>query len=242
MSALAADDAFAAAAPSVELVHVGEERAPVLILDGLMRHPEALVDFAAHAVQFRPLMDAGNFYPGVRAPAHQAYVQSLFGVVAPLIGEAFGLQGLPERGTCAYSITTLPPEVLTPLQRAPHFDTSDAGQIAVLHYLFDTPHGGTSFYRHRSTGWESLTPERVGVYAARLREELAASPPQAGYADGDSELFERIHTVEPRFDRAIVYRGRMLHSGDIDPARDLDPSPITGRLTLNAFITWGGEG
>jgi hypothetical protein len=33
----------------------------------------------------------------------------------------------------------------------------------------------------------------------------------------------------------------MLHSGDIDPGRDLDPSPATGRLTLNAFITWGVE-
>ena len=167
-------------------------------------------------------------------------MQSLYAVVAPLIAEAFGLDGLPRSLTCAYSITTLPPEVLTPAQRVPHFDTADAGQIAVLHYLFDTPHGGTSFYRHRSTGYEAITPERVGDYAARLRQEIEASPPPAAYTAGDTELFERIHAVEPRFDRAIVYRGRMLHSGDIEPQRDLDPSPLTGRLTLNAFLTFDG--
>lgn len=235
-------DAFAAAAaPSVELVRVGRDEAPLLVIDGLMRHPEALCAFAAQAVVFRPLMEAGNFYPGVRAPAPQAYMQSLFAAVRGPIAEAFGLHGLPRRATCAYSITTLPPEVLTPAQRAPHFDTADAGQIAVLHYLFDTPHGGTSFYRHRSTGYEAITPERLKGYAATLREELEATPPPPAYATGDTELFERIHAVEPRFDRALVYRGRMLHSGDIEPERDLDPSPMTGRLTLNAFITFGED-
>ena len=236
--------AFPTATPTVARHVVGREQAPLLVLDGLMAHPRALVDFAARAVEFRPLIDAGNFYPGIRAPAPQAYMQSLFKLVAPLIAETFGLLGLPERATCAYSITTLPPEVLAPVQRVPHFDTPHSGQIAVLHYLSDH-HSGTSFYRHRSTGFESITPDRVQPYAARLREELEASPPPSAYAAGDTELFERIHAVEPRFDRAIVYRGRMLHSGDIDPARDLDPSPTTGRLTLNAFITWPdseGEG
>ena len=62
-------DTFAAASPTVERHVVGAEQAPLLVLDGLMRHPEALRQFAARAVGFRPLMDAGNFYPGVRAPA-----------------------------------------------------------------------------------------------------------------------------------------------------------------------------
>lgn len=228
-------------ARTIELVRVGREQAPVLVIDGLMREPAKLVELAVRAGAFRPLIQAGNFYPGIRAPAPEAYVQSLFEAVRGPIAETFGLEGLPQRATCAYSITNLPPQVLTPAQRVPHFDTADGGQIAVLHYLFDTPHGGTSFYRHRSTGFELITPERAQDYAARLRQELETSPPPAAYTTGDTELFEQIHTVTPRFDRAIVYRGRMLHSGDIDPARDLDPSPTTGRLTLNAFISFGED-
>ena len=243
MSAAAPAGPFAAnPAPAIELVRIGREKAPLLVIDGLMGEPANLVEFAARAGSFRPLIQAGNFYPGIRAPAPEAYVQSLFEAVRGPIAETFGLDGLPLRLTCAFSITNLPPEVLTPAQRVPHFDTSDGGQIAVLHYLFETPHGGTSFYRHRSTGFESITPDRAQDYAARLRAELDEQPPPAAYTTGDTELFERIHGVEPRFDRAIVYRGRMLHSGDIEPARDLDPSPRTGRLTLNAFFSFDGGG
>jgi uncharacterized protein DUF6445 len=221
---------------TVERIDVGAEGAPVLIIDRLMADPSQLVAFADRASDFRALAQAGNFYPGVRAPAPQPYVQSLFEAVRGPIAEAFGLSGLPRRLTCAYSMTTVSPDVLTPAQRAPHFDTSDAGQIAVLHYLFDPPHGGTSFYRHRATGWESITPDRAGPYAALLRAELDERPPPAAYTTGDTELFEHVTRIRPSFDRLIVYRGRMLHSGDIDPARDLDPSPRTGRLTLNTFI------
>jgi hypothetical protein len=241
-AAVAMPDFSARPDPAIDLLRVGHEQAPVLILDRVMTDPSVLVDFAARASPFRPVAQAGNFYPGVRAPAPQPYVQALFESVRGPIAETFGLLGLPRRLTCAYSITTLPPEALRPAQRAPHFDTSDGGQIAVLHYLFETSHGGTSFYRHRSTGWESITPDRSAVYAATLRRELEERSPTPGYAIGDTGLFQRIGGVEGRFDRLIIYRGRMLHSGDIDPPRDLDPSPRTGRLTLNTFITFDGDG
>lgn len=240
-AAVATPDFSARRDPAAELMRVGRERAPVLILDGVMADPGALVDFAARASVFRPMAQAGNFYPGVRAPAPQPYVQALFEAVRGPIAETFGLRGLPRRLTCAYSLSTLAPETLTPAQRAPHFDTSDGGQIAVLHYLFQTPHGGTSFYRHRSSGWESITPDRSAAFAATLKRELEEGPPAPGYIAGDTELFERTASVEPRFDRLIVYRGRMLHSGDIDPARDLDPDPRIGRLTLNTFITFDAD-
>lgn len=47
---------------------VGNEREPVLVIDGLLRDPAALVDFAAGAA-FAPAYGADGGYPGLRAPA-----------------------------------------------------------------------------------------------------------------------------------------------------------------------------
>jgi hypothetical protein len=58
--------------PRVELLRVGREGHPVLILDGLLTGAESLVDFAADTAVLAPVKTAANFYPGVRAPAPPA--------------------------------------------------------------------------------------------------------------------------------------------------------------------------
>ena len=119
----------------------------------------------------------------------------------------------------------------------PHFDATSAGQIAVLHYLCDASHGGTAFYRHRSTGFETITPERLQPYIATLSAELERTPPPQAYVTGDTPLFEQIGAVEARFDRAVIYPSRLLHSGDIRPS-SLSLDPRRGRLTANSFLVF----
>jgi hypothetical protein len=54
--------------------------------------------------------------------------------------------------------------------------------------------------------------------------------------EGDSELFERVAKYEAAFNRALIYRGNMLHSVNVPPGFVPDPNPRTGRLTLNTFL------
>lgn len=218
---------------------VGEEAEPLLILDEAVDAPHVLIDIAARDAAFDAAFEGENFYPGKLAPAPLDYVGGLSRALDPLIREGFGLSDVAlGRASCNFALATLSPKGLTSAQRIPHVDTVDPLQFAILHYLCDPVLGGTAFYRHRSTGFETLTTERLAPYQAALDAELAASPPSHAYISGDTAQFVRTRLVEPAFNRVIVYRSRVLHSGHIPRPANLSSDPRKGRLTANIFLTY----
>ncbi|WP_308364296.1 MULTISPECIES: DUF6445 family protein [unclassified Microbulbifer] len=228
-----------AAVPKIQVASLGDERQPLLVIDGLAAEPESLVEFAADAPPFRAR--GGDYYPGVRKPLPQAYAEKLCEALDRVLREVFELPpgARAQPLLCALSIATTPPQQLRPIQRLPHFDTSDPSQLAVVHYLCPPQFGGTAFYRHRASGFEFIDGERLHGYAAQLKRQVMASPPAPGYLDGDSELFEQIACIDACFNRALIYRGNQLHSGNIDPHCGLSADPRTGRLTATSFIRFG---
>lgn len=218
---------------------IGEEGEPLLILDEAVEAPHALIDIAAGDAAFHPAKAGENFYPGRLAPAPLDYVEGLVRALDPLIRDGFGLSDVAlGRASCNFALATTPPERLTLAQRIPHVDTVDPLQFAILHYLCDPALGGTAFYRHRATRFETLTPERLESYQAVLDKEMAASPPPRLYMDGDSPQFVRTRLVNAALNRVIVYRSRLLHSGHIPDPTALSGDPRKGRLTANIFLTY----
>lgn len=218
---------------------IGREREPLLILDGVMRRPDALVDYAAREVSFGPASTESGGFPGLRAPAPLNYVETLVRSLAPIVARTFGLSNVKlARAEFNFSLVTLPPDELKPLQRVPHADTTDPLQFAFLHYLCDPRFGGTAFYRHRATGFETLRPERLAAFEALRDGELAETAAEPGYIIGDTRHYERIAAADARFDRVIVYRSRTLHSGLIPPCIALPTDPRAGRLTANIFVNY----
>lgn len=215
------------------VTEVGHDREPVLLIDRFLAEPQALVDAAA-ASTFAPAWGPAGGYPGMRAPAPLDYVEDTVRALAAPIAQAFALPGArPRRAECTFSLVTLPPGQLAPAQRAPHIDTAEAHQFAILHYLCDARFGGTAFFRHRATGFEAITTERLAAYEAARAGETAGE----GYAAGDDAAFERIGAVDCAFDRLVVYRSHLLHSGLIPDPRLLADDPRRGRLTANIFLT-----
>jgi hypothetical protein len=216
--------------------HVGVEREPVLQVDDVLRAPETLVDFAAAEGRFAPVYGPDGGFPGLRTDAPLSYVEAVVRALDPVIRQAFALEGVKlGRAECSLSLVTLAPGELAPSQRAPHIDTTNALQFAFLHYLCPAVFGGTAFYRHRRTGFEALTPERLERYQAARAEEQEDDP---GYIAGDTEHFEQIAAVEAEPNRLIVYRSRLLHSGQIPSGAALPADPRHGRLTANTFVTY----
>jgi hypothetical protein len=176
-------------------------------------------------------------YPGVRAPLDPAVCRVWLGQLAPLLDQWFGGSGRPWAMQAWYSLVTTPPQALAPIQRLPHVDGTDPGQIAMMLYLHRTGHGGTAFFRHRSTGLCALTAETYPRYAAAVQAEHGRiGLPPAAYPTDGAPHFERVHIAEGRFNRAVFYRGNILHSGVIDNAAPLSADPREGRLTINAFF------
>lgn len=224
---------------NVAMEPIGDEREPVLVIDEVLNNPQALIDYAASEVSFAPVWGPKGGYPGVRAPAPLNYVETLVRSFSPIVEKAFALDRVKlANAECNFSLVTLPPERLAPLQRVPHADTADPLQFAWLHYLCAPRFGGTAFYRHRATGFETLTPERISSYEAARDRELTEAGPDAAYITGDSPHYLQTAAFEARPNRVIIYRSRTLHSGQIGNAGLLSDDPRRGRLTANVFVNY----
>jgi Family of unknown function (DUF6445) len=178
------------------------------------------------------------FYPGSRAPAPAIYCYALRAFLAPLIAQAFGLQDGRITGELShFSLVITPPEKLQMVQRMPHFDNTDPKQLALLHYLCKPGHGGTSFYRHRRSGFEYIDGSRLSEYGNAVCADLAGTgAPPAKYICGDDPRFERTASFDAAFNRVLIYRSINLHSADIASTFNFDANPRSGRLTANTFF------
>jgi Family of unknown function (DUF6445) len=208
----------------------------VLIVDNFLSEPEVLVEYAATHSDFGSVTD--TFYPGVRASIPQIYTFAVRAFLGDLIIESLGLgASRVVKELATFSLVTTPKDKLHVLQRLPHFDNTDDLQIAVLHYLSPAGFGGTSFYRHRATGFETIRPHRLADYTKALNAELTTKgEPPFEYVNGDTPLFERIARFEAAPNRMLIYRSISLHSADIAQDFSFDSDPRRGRLTANTFF------
>ncbi len=225
------------AAFRTKVEYVGAERAPVIIVDDFLGAPELLIESAACDARFELSVD---HYPGLRAAIPPIYSFALRAFLGKIIGETFGIASTDViGGTCGYAIATTPAEKLSIVQRLPHFDSINPKQIALLHFLCPGEKGGTSFYRHRRTGYETIDAARLAGYTAAVNGEISAfGPPPMRYIDGDDAMFERIAAFDAAFNRVLIYRSASLHSAAIRPGFHFDADPRTGRLTANTLFIY----
>jgi len=242
----AMNDAAFALHPALthRVLHVGADRAPVLVVDDLLHDPEAIVRLAETGVAFQ--RQEGDFYPGIRKSLDTAYASAVHAHLRQLLLATFGAGGDEEVTpvSCVLSLATTRPEALRPIQSVPHFDSVERNRIASVHYLCGERFGGTSFYRHRSTGFESIDGPRLAGYAPCLKQEVMQEAQRRAarslaYIRGDTALFERTASVDAKFNRAVFYRSNLLHSGDIAVEAGLSPDPRSGRLTANTLALIG---
>jgi hypothetical protein len=219
-------------APDITSQLIGRERRPLALIDDFAPNPGQLRK-AAMASVFGP---AANHYPGIRAPLPPNYFPTQMSIIATVLRDHFGEARTACLIDASFSMVTTPVDTLSVAQRLPHADAFDPNRIALVHYLSLEDDGGTAFYRHRSTGFETINAARAPIYFGQVDAELRRALPPPGYIDDDTSLFERIEQVEARYNRALIYRSMNLHSGAIAPGAALSPDPAVGRLTVTAFF------
>ncbi len=219
--------------PVVTVRRMGREGEPLVIIDGFSGKTDALLE-AAYAAEYQ---QAGASYPGIRAWADPSYLDVRRDLMMRIMQQIFGFTSGIRLDASTFSLVTLGAEELHPLQRIPHYDHAGGEVIAIMHYLLGAQSGGTAFYRHRRTGFETITPDREDIYNASLAtDERAFGMPPAQFCYGDTDWFELIDEVEAAPDRLVLYRGRQLHSGVIPDPLALSSDPRKGRLTINMFL------
>ena len=219
--------------PNISVRRIGREGQPVGIIDDFHQDPDTLRRFAADAA-FRPGV---NHYPGVRAALPPEYLGQIAPALGAVLSKAFDHAGDSAMIDASFSMVTAPPDRLTVQQRLPHMDAFDLRRIALVHYLSPDNRDGTAFFRHRATGFETVDRTRAPIYMDQLDAELRhGGVPDPGYVAGSTALFEKIEYVEARYNRAVLYRSALLHSGAIAPNAVLSGNPALGRLTVTAFL------
>ncbi len=217
----------------IERRYIGPEKQPLLIIDHFAPQPDAWVKFAGLQT-FKPL---APYYPGLRAPISADYLRLHVEPLMPLLADTFEYKTGAKLVETFYSIVTTPPADLAPLQRMPHFDGGGDEKLALLHYLCPASMGGTAFYRHKSSGYQTVPDERYPAYKLSLEADVQTyGMPAPGYFRESDHMFERIGHCDAAFNRAIVYRGTNLHAIDLPDAFTFDSSPQLGRLTVNTFL------
>lgn len=222
-----------------ELLRVGKGQNPVVVIDEFSGRLEEILGIAEGLAPY-PVIK-GNYYPGVRRiiesadTSADAYVRRLCEEAAPFIAGAFDIQGFALT-EASFSMVTTPPSDLSPPQRAPHFDSTDPQNYALLHFLRVPEGSGTAFYRQRSTGIERVTEANLARFVTTAKREAAQLRDDSGYIVGSDEFFEQVAAVEAVPDRLLIYQGGLLHSGIIPPEMSFSADPRRGRLTANLFI------
>ena len=213
----------------ISVMHIGNSREPVVVMDGFVEAAPLVEDAAA-----RSFAANSPHYPGVRARAPVELLRTRGRMLADVAADVFGAGALsPVEWN--YSLVTTPPEDLRPIQRLPHFDGLEA-VLALLVYLGAGGQGGTAFFRQRATGIEAVERGNFAAYEAQLAPDVEAHGAGAGYRVGSDAAFERYAEFEAVPGRALLYRGRSLHSGVIDAPERLSADARRGRLTLNGFF------
>lgn len=212
---------------------IGHEGTKIIEISDFFNDPAAV---RARSEQ-RDYAHINPHYPGVRAEVEPSLLSALCLCVSEMAARHLGHEKCEWTGQAWYSIVTHSAAQLTPIQRLPHFDGFDGNQLAVMIYLNRTEHGGTAFYRNRSTGFEHVTQDRYPKYKAHLEGGVRQTglPPAAYITDG-APLFEKIHESDAAFNSLIIYPGTLLHSGVIRNDVPLPSDPSQGRLTINGFF------
>ncbi|MEI9902982.1 MAG: DUF6445 family protein [Asticcacaulis sp.] len=221
-------------AARIDLRQIGRERQPLLVIDDVLSDPDALVDMAKAADWQKP---RHTQYPGLNAPLPAAYSHAVIRALRPLLQRGFGIPAHRQLNFFGFfALATQSPNQLQPIQKIPHRDSPDPFRIAMVHYLCRGQTGGTAFFRHQATGFESVDFERRETYDRTAAGELALGGDRlTRHVTAETPNYEQVDFAAMAFNRLVVYRSHVLHSGLLDESV-LSEDPATGRLTANSFL------
>ncbi len=216
-----------------------DDRHFCLVIDDALLEPQRVAQWAIGQRASFSAADA-SFYPGRVLQAPRELTASLIEFFQWRARRHFDARRSVEV-LCRYSMVTLRPEALRPIQWICHRDDSrlDARlsmQASVLYLFHDQHLGGTSFYApaRPQEQVDALFRDANQLDGGAFSVKYGIQP---GYMHAGNEYFSRIGTIPARWNRLIFYDGGMLHSSEITDPDRLSDDPLSGRLTLNGFFT-----
>jgi hypothetical protein len=201
---------------------------PVLIIDDFYKDPDAVRRAALRANYNLSVA----FYPGrhaeLPADVYAEAAQAIAGIASRLGDRRYFACDL----ISDFSILTTLPADLLPGQQHPHIDPTPALGLV---YLTPGSSEGTSFYHNEMLGFSVVkTPEQRRALSEFL--ELHGNQLAPGSYDFTGHaVWKRLYTIEPVFNRFVLYPGNVFHAVDVkhvDEVIDMTRVRITQRFIV----------
>lgn len=222
---------------TISMQRLGASREPLLVIDTFLREPELLVRQAQSSTEWEEASPGG--YPGIRAGLPSNYARQTLRRLDPIIrSRIFDSPRKLGKFECSFSMVTKELEALHASQKLPHIDVANENRIAILHYLCGAQFGGTAFFRQDATGLEKVTAKDRGRYLTARKSDMNNLAEKAGFPNEQTDGYTKIGSVEAQFNRLVIYRSCILHSGIISAPEELSDDPNKGRLTANFFVDY----
>jgi len=221
----------------VQVEFIGKSRTPIMIIDNYADNLEEIISYAKNHEDFSP--DGVSYYPGIRAKLSKDYV---INTLKPLLPYLHKLYKIPQNYTPKpknnyFSLITIPPEKLTPLQTIPHIDGTNPMRIAAIHYLGQGDFSGTGFYRLTSSLYETIDSAREDLYLHTAQTYLTTTEnKKISYCGEKNSAFMCYKKIAYKSNRLVLFPGYTLHSTLVNIDKDINADPSSGRLTANMFI------
>jgi Family of unknown function (DUF6445) len=224
--------------PEIQALPLYDEQV-CYVIDEVFLHPEAWVQEAIkHRARF--IEAPSNAYPGIELQMPEDINQGIVNYFNAYLNRRFGIRRI-KSSFSRLSMVTRKPEQLMPRQWICHRDgvsiVPNERMLASVIYLYKQPSlGGTSFYRPRQNTQQTvqLIHDSSVLQAEQFSAKYGILP---GFMIESNHWFEKIASIEARWNRMIVYDGMVFHSGDIIRPEAMTDDPETGRLSLNGFFS-----
>jgi len=224
--------------PQVRVLPISPTQQALVIDDALVDPAEWIAFAQARRPEF--VQAPHNAYPGIELGMPNEFCWQLDEFFTVHVRNRLGGRrnvGMNSR----MAMVTLPPSQLQPRQWMCHRDSAGLPPhlliVASVLYLFgDERLGGTSIYRPRRSADETalLVHESGTLDGDAFARKYGA---RQGYLLDSNDWFERVLTIEPRFNRMVFYDGNLFHTSHLPEPALLTDDPRTGRLTINGFFT-----
>lgn len=202
----------------------------IIIIDNAFNELDKIINYANNTAYYQPPGKDGTLYPGSRDEMPAPYYQAF----SSLLARVFPSTVKHQVARCWLSKITVKPDQLSPLQTMPHYDSLLSEDMAAVHYLSGSELGGTNFYRYRKYDKVMLSKSDEPIILDMLKQHQASNA--QGYIDESNDVFEKIHSVEAKPNRVVIYSGNILHSPSVTAKVEFEKNSNNSRTSINSFF------
>lgn len=204
---------------------------PVLIIDDFYADPEAV---RTAALQARYDLSIAQ-YPGRHATLDPTSGE----LRTVLVTLARTATMLGDRAYLAsdfisdFSIVTTRPSDLLAIQKHPHIDPTP---VLGLVYLTPDSIEGTCFFHNDMLDTHAVVTDQQHQDYGQWIDQYSKTLAPAGYNFDGHAVWKKFYTIEPVFNRFVLYPGNVFHSIDIrhiDEHIDMERVRVTQRFIVN---------